>query len=101
MSGVASAACGSRGSDESATEASIAQRPPSLDRPVILLDLEGQSVDPLERGEARARVFVFVRTDCPISNRYAPEIKRLHERYRDQGVAFDLVYVDPKQVFRS
>ena len=29
-------------------------------------------------------VLIFVSTDCPISNRYAPEIKRLHDEFTPQ-----------------
>ena len=39
-------------------------------------------------------VLVFTTTDCPISNRYAPEIQRLAERF-DGRVAFKLVYPVP------
>lgn len=38
---------------------------------------------------------MFARTDCPISNRYAPELRRLHERFAPAGLAFWLVYPDP------
>jgi hypothetical protein len=37
-------------------------------------------------------VWLFVRSDCPVANRYAPEIERLYERYSRQGVEFRLVY---------
>ena len=37
---------------------------------------------------------IFTRTDCPIANRYAPEIQRLHRAFAPQGVAFRLVYLD-------
>ena len=37
-------------------------------------------------------VLLFVRTDCPVSNRYAPEIQRIEQRFRKQGVAFRLIY---------
>jgi hypothetical protein len=40
----------------------------------------------------KAVVLLFVRTDCPISNRYAPELQRLYERYSLQGIDFRLVY---------
>ncbi|HET7840294.1 MAG TPA: redoxin domain-containing protein [Terriglobia bacterium] len=63
---------------------------------VQLLDLSGHSVNPLE-GANKATVFVFVRTDCPISNRYAPLLHRIHDEYAAKGVAFWLVYVDPRQ----
>jgi len=64
---------------------------------VILLDLEGRSVAPLTMGSERASVFLFTRTDCPISNRYAPVVRKLHDRFSSRGVSFWLVYVDPDQ----
>jgi hypothetical protein len=42
--------------------------------------------------EQRVVVLLFVRTDCPISNRYAPEIQRIEQRFHKQGVTFRLVY---------
>jgi hypothetical protein len=36
-------------------------------------------------------VLVFIRTDCPISNRYAPEIQRLSQEFRKQA-KFWLIY---------
>ena len=53
------------------------------------VDLQGRAVDPLANAEARLSVLVFLRSDCPISNRYAPEIRRLHARFAPRGVAFD------------
>ncbi len=38
-------------------------------------------------------VWIFVRTDCPISNRYAPAIARLRDDFRQ--VRFTLVYPEP------
>ncbi len=40
-------------------------------------------------------VLIFVRTDCPIANRYAPELERLQAAYARQGIDFRLVYLDP------
>jgi len=40
-------------------------------------------------------VLIFVSTDCPISNRYAPEIIRLHDEFTSRGVRFRLVYPNP------
>ena len=60
-------------------------------------DLAGRPVDPLRNATARATVLVFVQTDCPISNRYAPEVKRLYDRFSSQNVAFHLIYPDPTQ----
>jgi len=62
-----------------------------------LFDLDGRSVDPLQSGRAKAIVLVFVRTDCPISNRYAPEVRRIHESFSPRGVVFWLVYPDPNE----
>jgi hypothetical protein len=63
---------------------------------VQLRDLAGRQVEPLAPSGARATVFLFTRTDCPISNRYAPEIQRLSGEFGSQ-VTFWLVFVDPDQ----
>jgi hypothetical protein len=63
-------------------------------QPLHLLGLAGQAVDPFQTNSA-ALVFLFVSTDCPISNRYAPEIRRLHAQFHTNRVAFWLVYPDP------
>ena len=39
-------------------------------------------------------VYVFTTTDCPISNRYAPEVQRLAAKFRSQA-KFVLVYPVP------
>lgn len=44
---------------------------------------------------ATPEVWIFVRTDCPIANRYAPEIERLYTRYSASGISFLLVYPEP------
>lgn len=62
-----------------------------------VMDLEGRPVDVLPTAGAGPLVLVFVRTDCPISNRYAPELRRLHARFAPRGIAFRLVYVDPSE----
>jgi len=55
-------------------------------------DLEGRVTDPIAAGASRATVLLFVRNDCPISNRYAPEIRRLQSRFGPEGVRFWLVH---------
>jgi hypothetical protein len=42
-------------------------------------------------------VCLFTRTDCPISNSYAPEVRRIHEKFSPRGVGFYLVYADPDE----
>ena len=55
-------------------------------------DLNGERVDPFQAIDAKAIVFIFVSTDCPISNRYAPEVRRLNSDFATKGVKFWLVY---------
>jgi Redoxin len=40
----------------------------------------------------KTEVLLFIRSDCPISNRYAPELERLYKRYSHSGIDFLLVY---------
>ncbi len=57
----------------------------------VALDLSGASVDPFKSSPGKIVVLIFVRTDCPISNRYSPTIQRLSARHLDKA-AFWLVY---------
>jgi hypothetical protein len=57
------------------------------------VDLAGRAVDPLAT-HSGATVLLFVRTDCPITNRYAPELQRLAQEFKGRSVAFWLVYPD-------
>jgi hypothetical protein len=59
---------------------------------VLVADLQGNQIPAASGGTGKAVVFLFVRTDCPISNRYAPEIQRLNEKFKAQGIRFWLVY---------
>lgn len=63
--------------------------------PSGLVDLDGRALNPLAVARAAATVTLFVDSDCPVSNRYAPEIQRLNERFAARGVSFWLVYPDP------
>jgi hypothetical protein len=66
--------------------------------PVRIESLSGKAIEPLRLDEGvRAAVFVFVSVDCPVSNRYAPEVKRLHDAFVGQGVRFTLVYPNPAE----
>jgi len=60
------------------------------------MDLDGKAVDPFA-APAKVRVLVFVRTDCPVSNRYAPELKRLDHEFGARGAVFSIVYADPSE----
>jgi hypothetical protein len=74
---------------------------PAAPLPALALERpDGGALDPLAPGGGRAAsatVFFFVRTDCPIANRYAPEMRRLAEAYAPRGVAFFVVYVDASE----
>ena len=54
--------------------------------------------DPFEgHKDAKAIALVFVSNECPIANRYAPEIERLHKQYASNQIAFILVHSDPAE----
>jgi len=60
---------------------------------VLVQALSGAPLDALHApAGTKAIVFVFTSTDCPISNRYAPEIRRIAEDFGPKGVVFRLVY---------
>jgi hypothetical protein len=60
---------------------------------VLVQALSGAPVDALQApAGTKAVVFLFTSTDCPISNRYAPEVRRLADAFGAQGVVFRLVY---------
>ena len=44
---------------------------------------------------AKATIVFFVTHDCPISNRYVPEIRRICRDYSEVGARCLMVYVDP------
>src|SRR5687767_11362452 len=59
-------------------------------------DVENRPVDPFAVSPGtKAVVLIFVSADCPVSNRYAPVVRRLHDAFRAQGVRFWLVYPNP------
>jgi hypothetical protein len=63
-----------------------------------LPDLDNRLVDPFQTAAGtRAIVFLFISVDCPISNRYAPEVRRLNEKFAPRGVVFRLVYPNPAE----
>ena len=58
-------------------------------------DLQGRPLQRLAPPGTRAVVLYFAATDCPISNRYLPEVARLHDLFRAQGVEVFSVYPNP------
>jgi hypothetical protein len=63
----------------------LSQRTPAL-------DLAGHPRDPFA-SNTKVRVLLFLRTDCPLTNRYAPEVQRLAREFA-HDVDFWLIYPD-------
>lgn len=58
-------------------------------------DAAGSTVDPRPHGDDVAVVWVFVTTDCPIANAYAPEIQAIADEYTDRHVRMLVIHIDP------
>ncbi len=58
------------------------------------LQVSGQAF-PVEPISKRGIVLIFVATECPIANRYAPEIKRVSNEFGLKGFSFFRVYMEP------
>ncbi len=67
---------------------------PSAQR-LAVPDLDGAARTPLAVAPGDTHVLFFVAVDCPISNRYAPEIRRLTAEYGPKRVRAFLIYADP------
>lgn len=59
------------------------------------VDLAGAAIDPLADMATDVVVLVFVTPDCPVSNRYAPELARIASTSPREKVSWWLVYPDP------
>lgn len=76
--------------------AAVGAAPAALPASIVADELGRGRID-LLAAKAPATVLIFTRADCPISNKFAPEIERLCGRFAARGVACFLVFVDPKQ----
>lgn len=72
---------------------SIALTAGSLAGSPAIRDIDGRLHTPFAPG-GRASVLLFLTSDCPISNGYAPEIQRLCAAYASQGMRCLLLYED-------
>ena len=61
----------------------------------LAVDLNGRPVTELAPPGARAVVLFFAASDCPVSNRYIPEIERLTKQFEPLGVKVWFVYPNP------
>jgi hypothetical protein len=62
---------------------------------IILRDIDGVAHGSLENPASKWNVLIFLLSDCPVANRYAPEIKRICSEYETKGADCFLVYEDP------
>jgi thioredoxin-related protein len=60
------------------------------------VDLNGRPVHALAGPETRFVVLMFAASDCPICNRYVPEIARLDHEYSSRGVRIWWVFPNPE-----
>ena len=58
-------------------------------------DIDGQKHQLPSEPSRNLTVVYFVTHDCPISNRYMPEIRRICEEYDARGTRCLMAYVDP------
>jgi hypothetical protein len=65
----------------------------SAGAPKQVRDVDGRVLTLFEPAGA-ASLILFVATDCPISNSYAPEIQRICREYGQRGVTCSLIYED-------
>jgi hypothetical protein len=61
----------------------------------LAIDLDGRPINDLSPAGARAVVLFFAASDCPISNRYIPEVQRLAKEFEPLGVPVWFVYPNP------
>jgi hypothetical protein len=61
----------------------------------LAIDVEGHPVTDLAPPGARAVVLFFAASDCPISNRYIPEVQRIAKQFEPLGVRVWFVYPNP------
>jgi AhpC/TSA family len=62
----------------------------------LAFDLDGRPVTKLAGPGTKIVVLVFAATDCPISNRYVPEVARLNREFSAQGVHIWWVFPNPE-----
>ncbi|MGC2401540.1 MAG: redoxin domain-containing protein [Acidobacteriaceae bacterium] len=61
----------------------------------LAVGLDGRPITQLAPPGSRAVVLFFAASDCPISNRYIPELQRLAQQFGPGGVRVWFVYPNP------
>ena len=79
----------------SLTLAATPPMPPGVPTPLKGMDLGGKVYALADKPEIRATAIVFLSTQCPVSNKYIPELNRLAKLHQDDGVRLLGVISDP------
>lgn len=69
---------------------------PGIAAAQTVVDLRGSAAEELAKARGKALVLVFVRTDCPVSNRYAPLIQQMSRQF-GKDASFRLVFPDKSE----
>jgi len=74
----------------SLTTSSLGAENPPLPtiQPFSLDTADGKTWSMNDHKQAKAFVFLFLGTECPVNNQYLPELVRLHKQYAPKGVVF-------------
>src|SRR5256885_13828068 len=59
------------------------------------IDVDGRKQTLLGQADGKATLLFYLLPDCPVSNAYAPEIKRICADYEAKKVAAFVVHADP------
>jgi hypothetical protein len=59
-----------------------------------LYDMDGKPVLLRNVPDRKGTVLIFLASDCPVANSYAPDIRLLTEEYSSRKIAIYLVYID-------
>src|SRR5262249_38963187 len=68
---------------------------PAEGPPLEFRDVPGRPHPPLAPPGQKATVLLFLLTDCPVSNAYAPEVARICAAYEPKKVSLFVVHADP------
>jgi thiol-disulfide isomerase/thioredoxin len=66
-----------------------------------VIDMASRKVDPFSQDSGKTVVLLFTAVECPISNSYAPKVRRLYEEFKGKGIVFWLVYCDPDESLKT
>jgi len=80
-----------------ASAAFASEQPSPKTASIRLKEVSGKWSEPLSADRAKAIVVIFVGIDCPISNSYAPKLRRLSQVFASRGVVLRLVYPNPDE----